>query len=92
METPTGLGYTGYTNITETGRTCQRWGRQYPHTHGYGFLYTEENYCRNWNDEEDRPWCYTTDPDTRWELCDIPMCSKYEGCSEIIETPVVNKL
>ena len=27
------------------------------------------NYCRN-PDKEKTIWCYTTDPDTRWEYCD----------------------
>ena len=22
------------------------------------------------------PWCYTSDPNVRWEYCDIPQCSK----------------
>ena len=30
----------------------------------------EHNYCRN-PDGEDFAWCYTTDPNTRWEECDI---------------------
>ena len=23
-----------------------------------------------------KPWCYTEDPDKRWEYCDIPMCNR----------------
>lgn len=34
------------------------------------------NYCRN-PDGEPRPWCFTTDPNKRWEYCDIPRCSKF---------------
>lgn len=33
----------------------------------------EENYCRN-PDNERSPWCYTTDPETRWEYCGVPVC------------------
>ena len=22
----------------------------------------------------DRAWCYTTDPDSRWEYCNVPHC------------------
>lgn len=36
----------------------------------------KKNYCRN-PDGEPRPWCFTTDPNKRWEFCDIPRCSKY---------------
>ena len=76
MVDPRGLNYAGYTSITESGRTCQRWGMQYPHEHWYGNLRAENNYCRNVNNNEDRPWCYTTDVDTEWEYCDIPVCRK----------------
>ena len=31
------------------------------------------NYCRN-PDDDGYLWCYTTDPDTRWEYCDVPCC------------------
>ena len=31
------------------------------------------NHCRN-PDNEPFAWCYTTDADTRWEFCDIPVC------------------
>ena len=30
-------------------------------------------------DGEEGAWCYTTDPNVRWELCDIPDCSGGEG-------------
>jgi hypothetical protein len=33
-----------------------------------------KNYCRNPGGVLDGPWCYTTDPDTRWEYCDMPYC------------------
>lgn len=35
----------------------------------------QENYCRN-IDGERRPWCYTTDPNRRWEICDVPDCGE----------------
>ena len=28
------------------------------------------------DDEPQGPWCYTTDPDTRWEYCDVPLCGR----------------
>ena len=31
----------------------------------------DHNYCRN-PDDEKGAWCYTTDPDHRWEYCDCP--------------------
>lgn len=33
------------------------------------------NYCRN-PDGELRPWCFTTNPNKRWEYCNIPRCSE----------------
>ena len=38
-----------------------------------------DNYCTNSfvglkGCFRDRPWCYTTDPEKKWEYCNIPMC------------------
>ncbi|KAL5253738.1 hypothetical protein ACHWQZ_G013495 [Mnemiopsis leidyi] len=38
------------------------------------------NYCRNPTSASGGPWCYTTDPNTRWEYCDIPKCSQDVDC------------
>ena len=38
------------------------------------------NYCRN-PDFEEGPWCYTTDPDVRWEACTVPYCAMSDGYS-----------
>ena len=32
-----------------------------------------DNYCRN-PDGTDTIWCYTTDPNKRWEFCDAKQC------------------
>ncbi|XP_062585892.1 uncharacterized protein LOC134247569 [Saccostrea cucullata] len=69
--TTTGWEYLGRINVTVSGRSCQAWASQSPHTHSSSNL--PENYCRN-PDGEGAPWCYTTDPNKRWELCDIPDC------------------
>ncbi|XP_052706401.1 uncharacterized protein LOC128181881 [Crassostrea angulata] len=70
-----GGDYFGHTNRTISGRTCMRWNSQSPHDHGYGYISDQENYCRNPYGSEPRgPWCYTTDPDRRWEYCSIPLC------------------
>uniref|UniRef100_A0A8C9FZ73 Hepatocyte growth factor n=1 Tax=Pavo cristatus TaxID=9049 RepID=A0A8C9FZ73_PAVCR len=37
-----------------------------------------ENYCRNPRGEEGGPWCFTTSPEMRHEVCDIPLCSEVE--------------
>ncbi|XP_056003285.1 uncharacterized protein LOC125661191 isoform X1 [Ostrea edulis] len=75
--TPTGIDYTGTVSHTKTGIPCQRWDSQTPHSHSYNELHKDENYCRN-TDGSAGPWCYTQDPDIRWELCDVPQCEKVQ--------------
>ena len=77
-EDEVGMTYSGEINTTETGQTCQHWGSQTPHKHGYGFLSEEGNYCRNPQFSK-RPWCFTWSPTKRnvtWDFCDIPICSE----------------
>ena len=40
----------------------------------YSNLASESNYCRI--ADEPSPWCYTTDPGTRWDWCSVPYCCK----------------
>ncbi|KAF7651922.1 hypothetical protein LDENG_00103850 [Lucifuga dentata] len=63
------------------GKTCQSWTANDPasliytlQSHPYAGL--ESNYCRNPDEDSGGPWCYTTDPNTRWESCDIPSCTE----------------
>ena len=76
IKTLKGADYFGKVNQTKSGRTCQAWNKQTPHKHGFWAMDDQENFCRN-PDGELEPWCYTTDPDQRYELCDIPYCRKY---------------
>ena len=88
--------YTGKVSVTESGRTCQAWSSQFPHEHAtsnkaedFPDGYFPFNYCRNPpGDQEERPWCYTTDPDRRWELCDVRDCATRQGnmCDKVILT------
>ena len=78
-----GDGYRGCQTKTKTGRTCQKWtdgvGQSSSNTDPHGHNVSaanypnkglgDHNYCRN-PDGEPGIWCYTTDPDKRWELCD----------------------
>ena len=41
-----------------------------------GNITMANNYCRNPDHESMGPWCYTTDPNERWQYCDIPQCGK----------------
>ncbi|XP_062581282.1 hepatocyte growth factor-like protein [Saccostrea cucullata] len=76
-----GVLYQGTKNVTETGRPCQRWDKQSPHEHGYDvFSLAKENYCRNFDREE--PWCFTNNPDVRWELCGVEVCGILSPCRD----------
>ncbi|KAM7336973.1 hypothetical protein ACRRTK_003092 [Alexandromys fortis] len=75
-----GEDYRGQVDVTESGRECQRWDLQHPHSHPFQpdkFLdkALNDNYCRN-PDGSERPWCYTTDPNIQREFCDLPSCGK----------------
>ena len=87
--------YVGTINVTESGKECMRWDAQSPHEHEgnvpgtdqHPASYLSGNYCRN-PDSHSSSWCYTTDPDTRWENCNVPKCETYEvpiGISSVPE-------
>jgi len=85
-QTKEGREYTGTVSTTVSGRTCQEWASTMPHmpnkdalndaNYPDGSRSAARNYCRN----PDRSWpgglwCYTTDQYTKWEECDVPLCS-----------------
>ncbi|XP_070547881.1 plasminogen-like [Ptychodera flava] len=79
-----GSDYRGSVSRTRSGKTCQRWSSQSPHKHsrtpgnypnrGLGY----HNQCRN-PDGQPKPWCYTTDANTRWEHCNVGVAGQYCG-------------
>ncbi|XP_075886240.1 hepatocyte growth factor a [Nelusetta ayraudi] len=73
-----GEDYRGQMDHTESGKECQRWDSKSPHKHPfqpkkYRDKDLKDNYCRN-PDNRLRPWCYTMDPKTPWEYCNITKC------------------
>merc|ERR1719210_1426744 len=60
--------YMGCQTKTISGRECQKWTVQSPHTNDLTST-GDHNYCRN-PDGSDTIWCYTTDPGTRREYCE----------------------
>ncbi|XP_046570947.1 uncharacterized protein LOC124279187 isoform X2 [Haliotis rubra] len=86
---PAGVAfYTGTRSTTITGKACQRWDAQTPHTHvnnvnmkfsipGFDTPQTvtgSANYCRD-PSYAGFLWCYTTNRNSRWEKCDVPKCN-----------------
>ncbi|XP_071596575.1 plasminogen-like isoform X2 [Heliangelus exortis] len=74
-----GMDYRGTEAKTRRGIPCQKWAEKTPHKPNYTpekhpSAGLEENYCRNPDADESGPWCYTTDPDTRFDYCNIPEC------------------
>ena len=70
-----GKEYRGKMDRTRGGYFCQQWNAKSPHVPAYipPDKDTASNYCRNPSGDPE-PWCYTTDPSKRFDLCDIPMC------------------
>jgi hypothetical protein len=74
--------YAGYVSMTKSGRVRQKWERQVPHTHMYSRnsyfpndgeqTTAASNYCRDII-EGDYLWCYTTDPEIRWDTCNVDL-------------------
>ncbi|XP_014650878.1 PREDICTED: plasminogen [Ceratotherium simum simum] len=78
-KTGNGRSYRGTMSKTKNGVACQKWSDSSPHVPKYSpdkypSEGLEENYCRNPDSDEKGPWCYTTDPDIRFDYCDIPEC------------------
>ena len=76
--------YMGDLNVTEGGLTCQRWDTHFPHFHRqHNPAFPEKNktlaknYCRN-SDNDWSAWCITTNPDVKWQYCDLPKCGKLQ--------------
>ena len=76
-----GASYSGEVNVTISGRTCQAWSASEPHEHSYTEV-GEHNYCRNPQGGSEGVWCYTNDPDKRYELCSVPFCSATYDCQQ----------
>eukprot|EP00064_Thunnus_orientalis_P005106 superscaffoldBa00000488_g5119 len=61
----------------------QSWNHCYqvPHQHRLSVdvipeLKNSDNHCRNPGGISDKPWCYTSNPNIRWEYCAVPQCGE----------------
>lgn len=76
-----GKTYRGLVTSTASGRTCQNWLDKHPHKidiepdskNGLG----NHNFCRNPDDSFKKPWCFTMDPSTPKEECEVPVCQTF---------------
>ncbi|KAM9425767.1 muscle, skeletal receptor tyrosine-protein kinase [Pholidichthys leucotaenia] len=83
-----GRFYQGTLNVTRSGIMCQPWNQQAPHQHRLSVdvileLKNSENHCRNPGGISDKPWCYTSNPNIRWEYCDVPQCGETNTASAV---------
>merc|ERR550537_1793658 len=79
-EDDSGETYRGLLTSTVSGRTCQKWTENKPHETGLEPTADtglgNHNYCRNPDGSEKKPWCFTQDPNTEKEACDVPKCEE----------------
>eukprot|EP00058_Branchiostoma_floridae_P016422 XP_002601910.1 hypothetical protein BRAFLDRAFT_86394 [Branchiostoma floridae] len=69
--------------ISGTFKTCNFTPAGYPSSG------LEQNYCRNPGGLSG-VFCFTTDPDTRWDLCDVPVCALFSKLT--LEVAGINSL
>ena len=92
-QTELGCQYMGTMSTTVNGRTCQAWASNTPHVPNSaaqndanyldGSREAAMNYCRNPDSYPGGPWCYTTDPEVRWEACNVPYCGTSNNYSTL---------
>ncbi|XP_046335927.1 inactive tyrosine-protein kinase transmembrane receptor ROR1-like isoform X3 [Haliotis rufescens] len=74
----TGTTYEGNVSKTKSGFTCQKWNSDTPHQHFFKSsrypIVGSHNYCRNPGNQEEGPWCFTTNGHVQKEVCAIPKC------------------
>lgn len=93
-----GRFYQGQVNVTRSGIPCQPWNQQVPHQHRLSVdvipeLKNSENHCRNPGGISDKPWCFTSNHNIRWEYCAVPQCGEQSsgpGYISVVNTESVD--
>ena len=75
-----GRDYDGILDKTASGASCVSWA-SVPHSsdvtvQNYPCSLGDHSFCRNPN-ERAKPWCYTHENGSTWELCDMNQCTEY---------------
>ena len=93
QEDPFGAQYRGSDGVTESGYQCLPWGSPSISSS----LFTPANFptsglqgsvCRNPGGLRTSPWCYTTNPNVEWELCNV--CSTIPATTTILPSSSVS--
>ena len=79
--------YTGNARKTKSGKACARWSDERVHSHKW-LRHEHHNFCRDPQPGHRSPWCYTNDEHTRYEDCDIPVCSNDDSCPTDLTVPI----
>lgn len=77
-----GSDYAGNISHTKQGYECRAWKDIQNHVrYDYEFpeksIYAAKNLCRNPDNDEYGPWCYTMEGEVEWQQCLIPFCKGY---------------
>jgi len=86
-----GRSYRGVMESTASGLTCKNWLVENPWKGAFPFVTPDlegengmmewgngmgdHNYCRNPDNSQSQPWCFTSDPKTPIEVCNIDKCT-----------------
>ena len=67
--------YTGLVSETRSGYKCQNWDSTHPHKPKHTPSDRDNhNHCRAAGPDANRIWCYTTNPEKRWDYCNVDPC------------------